>query len=32
MGDSVVIHVEGDHADEALEQLAALVEERFGEE
>jgi phosphocarrier protein HPr len=32
MGDSVVIHVEGDHAAEALEQLAALVEERFGED
>ena len=32
LGDSVVIHVEGDHADEALAQLVALVEERFGEE
>jgi phosphocarrier protein HPr len=32
MGDSIVIHVEGDGADEALAQLAALVEERFGEE
>ena len=32
MGDSIVIHVEGDGADAALEQLAALVEERFGEE
>ena len=32
MGDSIIIHVEGDHAEEALEQLAALVEERFGEE
>jgi phosphocarrier protein len=32
MGDSVVIHVEGDYADEALAKLAALVEERFGEE
>jgi phosphocarrier protein len=30
-GDSIIIHVEGDHADQALEQLVALVEERFGE-
>ena len=32
MGDMVVIHVEGDHAETALEQLVALVEDRFGEE
>lgn len=32
MGDSIVIHVEGDGADAALEQLVALVEDRFGEE
>lgn len=32
MGDSIVIHVDGDGADEALQQLVALVEERFGEE
>ncbi len=32
MGDSIVIHVEGDYADEALAKLTALVEERFGEE
>ena len=32
MGDSIVIHVEGDHAEAALERLVALVEERFGEE
>jgi phosphocarrier protein HPr len=32
MGDSITIHVEGDGADAALEQLVALVEERFGEE
>ena len=32
MGDSVVIHVEGEHADEALEKLVALVEGRFDEE
>jgi len=32
MGDSVVIHTEGDGADEALERLVALVEGRFGED
>ena len=32
MGDSIVIHVEGMHAEEALEKLAALVADRFGEE
>ena len=32
MGDSVVIHVEGDQADEALAKLVGLVEERFGED
>ena len=32
MGDSIVIHVEGDDAEEALAKLCALVEERFGEE
>jgi phosphocarrier protein len=32
MGDTIVIHVEGDGAEEALEKLVALVEERFGEE
>ena len=32
IGDSIVIHVEGDGADEALQQLVTLVEERFGEE
>jgi phosphocarrier protein HPr len=32
MGDSIVIHVEGDHADAALAQLVDLVEGRFGEE
>jgi len=31
-GDSIVIHVEGVGADEALAKLVALVEERFGEE
>jgi phosphocarrier protein HPr len=32
MGDSIVIHVEGVGADEALARLVTLVEERFGEE
>jgi phosphocarrier protein len=32
MGDSIVIHVEGDGAEAALDQLVTLVEERFGEE
>jgi phosphocarrier protein len=31
-GDSIVIHVSGTNAEEALEKLATLVEERFGEE
>ena len=31
-GDSIVIHVEGDHADDALAQLVGLVEDRFGED
>ena len=31
-GDSVTIHTEGDGADEALEALVGLVEDRFGEE
>jgi phosphocarrier protein HPr len=32
MGDSIVIHVSGDGAEEALAKLIQLVEERFGEE
>lgn len=32
MGDSILIHCEGDGADDAMRQLTALVEERFGEE
>jgi phosphocarrier protein len=32
MGDTVVIHVEGDNADGALAKLVELVEERFGED
>ena len=31
-GDTVIIHVDGMHAEEALEKLVALVEERFGED
>ena len=32
MGDYVTIHVSGLGAESALEQLARLIEERFGEE
>ncbi|HEX8240344.1 MAG TPA: HPr family phosphocarrier protein [Allosphingosinicella sp.] len=32
VGDSITIHAEGDGADEALEALVALVDDRFGEE
>ena len=32
VGDTIVIHVKGDYADEALAKLVSLVEERFGEE
>jgi phosphocarrier protein HPr len=32
MGDSVTIHVSGLAAESALEQLARLIEERFGDE
>ncbi len=31
-GDTIVIHVEGLHAEEAHKQLSALVEDRFGED
>ena len=31
-GDSIVIHVEGDQADDVLAQLVGLVEDRFGED
>jgi phosphocarrier protein len=31
-GDSITIHTDGDGADEALESLVALVEDRFGED
>jgi phosphocarrier protein len=32
MGDTITIHVDGPNAEEALEQLVSLVQERFGEE
>jgi phosphocarrier protein len=32
MGDSITIHVEGEGADHAMEQLVGLVESRFGED
>ncbi|MEO6360955.1 MAG: HPr family phosphocarrier protein [Sphingomicrobium sp.] len=32
MGDSIVVHAEGEDADEALQQLVTLVENRFGED
>ena len=31
-GDTIVIHVDGDEADQALAQLVSLVEDRFGED
>jgi len=32
MGDTIIIHVEGESGEEALAKLVSLVEERFGEE
>jgi phosphocarrier protein HPr len=32
MGDTITIHVTGVQAEEALARLAAMVEDRFGEE
>jgi phosphocarrier protein len=32
MGDSIVIHVEGEDAEAALSQLVELVETKFGED
>ena len=32
MGDTIVIHCDGDGCAEAIERLAALVEGRFGED
>ena len=32
VGDSITLHVSGDHAEEAMALLAHLVESRFGED
>ncbi len=32
MGDTIIIHVQGIAAEEALSKLVELIEERFGEE
>ena len=32
MGDTVIVHVSGPYAEQALEKLVTLIEERFGEE
>jgi phosphocarrier protein HPr len=32
IGDSIIIHVSGDDAEESLAQLVSLVEDKFGEE
>ena len=32
MGDTITVHVSGPHAEEALEQLVTMIEDRFGEE
>ena len=32
MGDTIVIHCTGENAEDALNQLASLIQERFGEE
>ena len=32
MGDTIIIHAEGEGADAAIEALAGLVADRFGEE
>ena len=32
IGDLIIIHVSGDQAESALEQLAQLVEDKFGED
>ena len=32
MGDSIIIHVDGAYAEQALEKLTELVESRFGED
>jgi phosphocarrier protein len=32
MGDTVIVHVSGPYAEQALDKLVRLIEERFGEE
>ncbi|CAA9498975.1 MAG: Phosphocarrier protein, nitrogen regulation associated [uncultured Sphingomonas sp.] len=32
VGDTIIIHSDGTHSDDALQKMVALVEERFGEE
>jgi phosphocarrier protein len=32
IGDTITIHVSGDGAQQALDELVALVEDKFGEE
>lgn len=32
MGDSITIHAEGEGAEDAMQQLVTLVEDRFGED
>jgi len=32
MGDTITIHVQGTHAEDALDKLAGLIEGRFGED
>ena len=32
VGDTIIIHVDGENSEDALARLVALVEERFGEE
>ncbi len=32
MGDSIVIHAEGEEANDALQKVDAVVEDRFGED
>jgi len=32
VGDTITIHVDGPNADEALEKLVSMVEDRFGED
>ena len=32
MGDTIIVHVSGPYAEQALDKLVTLIEERFGEE